>query len=308
MTEAVPDKDLVLIASAGRTGTMFLGRHLGAVIDDCFSVHEPDIWSLAPGRLFERQKLTALRNFGPWHMGPGRLLGRTGLRAHGKRHLAGEVDLGTTVRAIRAQRARYYRSIPEGMIVESYPAWWMFADVIDRIWPGCALIGVVRDPRDWIRSFQRHHPHRRDASVIGRLMPKPIDPDRLGDRYWADRWDSIGHAGRLAWEWALVGETLLRASGANPRIRIYRFEDLFGSDGAAMRDLVGFVAGSGRSRRTIGDMVGFTRQVENASAPGDARLPGWTAEDERIVAEICGPLMARWGYGGEPGSRSLARH
>ncbi len=307
MHGTLPDKNIVLIASAGRTGTMFLGKRLGEVIEDCFSVHEPDIWSLAPRRLFEKERLTALRRFGLWHMVVGRVLGRTGLRAVGKRFLGGEIDALGCVREIRAQRAGYYRAIDTGMIVESYPAWWMFADVINEIFPGAVMVAVVRDPRDWLRSFQRHHPHRRNTTLLSQIMPKPVKPSDIGDRNWAERWDAIGQVGRLAWEWALVSATLQRAAQANPSVRIYRFEDLFAGDGAAMRDLVRFVAESGDRPRRVGDLSGFTSRVENASrGPGEgAAADRWTAAEAAIVDEICGPQMAQYSYGTEPEWRDL---
>ena len=36
-------KDLVFIASGGRTGTNFFGETLQSIIDNCWSEHEPDV-------------------------------------------------------------------------------------------------------------------------------------------------------------------------------------------------------------------------------------------------------------------------
>lgn len=80
-------KDLVFIASGGRTGTQFFGDMLKTVIDDCWSEHEPDMLLGLNWRTYDQ-----IRRFGFWHMVPGRLLGMTGVRSLGHKLLTGELS------------------------------------------------------------------------------------------------------------------------------------------------------------------------------------------------------------------------
>jgi len=290
------DKTLVFIASGGRTGTMFLGNRLQEVIEDCFSVHEPDILSSSPRRLLDGQLARPLRDFGFRQVVFDRLLGRSGLRVHGTRLITGAASPADCIARVRAERMPYHAGIPQGMIVESYGPWWMFAEIIDQIWPGAALVGIVRDPRTWIRSWQSHQPRYRNGTATEWLPPGLIDPSRTGDAVWAARWNEIGQVGRLAWEWALIAEHLLRAAAANERVRLYRFEDLFAPDGERMRDLVHFVANSGKAPRHVADLDGFTAGRVNRSRAGGKLPDDWSCKEESLLQEICGPVLMNFGY------------
>lgn len=248
-------KDLVFIASGGRTGTQFFGDKLGSVIEDCWSAHEPDLVDGLNPRSFR-----AVRRFGPWEAVIGKALGQTGVRVLGERYRRGEITLDQATRRLCRARARYHDSIPQSLIVESYYAWWPFAACIDRIFPGARMVGIVRDPSDWISSWLKQDPRRRGGDVE-----------------------------RLASEWAMICETLISAN-----VPVFRFEDLFGPDPNHMEALVRHIA-NGRSFH-----LPDRGQKRNASkAPRRAR-PNWSTEDARLLDAICGPLMRKYGYGLEP--------
>ena len=115
-------RHLVFIASGGRTGTKFLGDLLSDVIEDCWSEHEADMFDG-----FNALTMQRIRTFGLWHMVVGRGLGQTGLRGIGTRYLSGEQSLASCAEQIRNERKAYHRGLTQGLIVESYWRWWMFA-------------------------------------------------------------------------------------------------------------------------------------------------------------------------------------
>ncbi len=298
--EPVVKKDLVFIASGGRTGTTFFGEQVKTVIDDCWSEHEPDIlvadW---------RKSLKRIRRFGLWHMVAGRLAGLSGLRPLGHRYLAGRITKDDCVRALRRQRRGYHAAIEAPLIVESSGRWWMFADCIAEIWPDAKMVAVIRDPRDWIDSWRRHQPRRFTPNFLRWFPLGPLTPADIGDEAWKGRWDDLGQFGKTAWDWRTLYGRLDRAACENDRIRIFRFEDLFSGETGDMQALVDFIADHGARAYRVHDLAGFADTVKNASRGPRRRWRDWSAEDARLVDEMCGPLMRKYGYGLEPEWRAL---
>lgn len=288
-------KDLVFIASGGRTGTQFFGDVLRTVIDDCWSEHEPD---MVAG--FSRLTLARIRTFGAYNMVIGRLTGQAGVRVLGHRLLTGSISQDECVRRLRRSRMRYHAGITQSLVVESYFRWWMLAGLIHRIWPGAKTVGVIRDPREWVESWLRHHPGRHAGNQRHWFPLGPLTPRLIGDTDWADRWDALEPFGKLAWDWRTVYGQLDRASVEAPNVRIFRFEDLFDPDGQALRELVRFTAEHGERRYRVHDLEGLTATVRNASSGPRRGWREWPAGDVRLVDDLCGTLMRKYGYGLEP--------
>lgn len=263
-------KDLVFIASGGRTGTNLFGNRLKDVIEDCWSQHEPDNFVLKRGHPTHER----IADFGLAHMTLGKL--RSGLRVIGTRYQEG-ADKAETIAALRAIRAKYHARRPEGLIVESYSQWWMVADIIDEIWPNARMVGVVRDPRDWIASWLSHDPKRR----------KGWEPMARSVR--CEGWGSMNQVERLAWEWNRIATVLLENEG--PNVRTYRFEDLmFEPEAKALEDMVRFIA----KGRDYTDVSKLRNARVNSS---EARQ--WTEygpQFAQIVDRYAGETMERLGY------------
>ncbi|WP_306116019.1 MULTISPECIES: hypothetical protein [unclassified Roseovarius] len=289
-------KQLTFIASGGRTGTQFFGDMLGQVVSDCHSEHEPD---MVAG--LSRLTLERVRRFGVWHMGPGRLLGQTGVRVLGQAFLEGRMDRAACATSLRATRDAYHAARPETLIIESYYAWWMVADCLEEIWPGAKLAGILRDPRDWIASWLRHAPKRRNGALTERFPPGPLEPTKLGDEAAAELWPDLDQVGRLAWEWGLIADTLDRAATRSSNVRVFRFEDLFGDEHDWLEQFVDFAVthDAGPSHR-VGDLEAITGDVRNASRGKKQSWQSWNDTQIRAVAQFCGAGMAAHGYGQEP--------
>lgn len=289
-------KDLVFIASGGRTGTQFFGNMLKTVIDDCWSEHEPDMLEGLSALTLAR-----IHRFGLWHMVFGRVATVTGVRPLGHRLLTGAMSEEKCAHRLRQSRIRYHATIREPLVVESYSRWWMFAGRIHRIWPGAKTVGIIRDPRTWIVSWLRHNPRCHNGNWKDLFPPGPLTPQLLGETEWAARWEMLGPYGKLAWDWRTIYSNLDRASAENaPDVRLFRFEDLFDPDHGAMRELVEFITDHGARKYRVHDLKGFAASVRNASSGPRREWPDWTADEARLLDELCGPLMRRYGYGVEP--------
>lgn len=288
-------KDLVFVISGGRTGTQFLGDRLSAAITDSYSVHDPDILSVYVKRVAARIKV-----FGLWNMTIGKALGRTGVRSIGQRLITGEIDRSTALSRIHNLRSHYHESIRESLVIESNSQWLYVCDEIATIWPHARVIVVVRDPRTWIRSWLNKGIRWRPYDPVRLFPPGRLTPRETGDSAWIRRWRSFDTLGKLAWEWRFVYGRLQAHVERNPNARLFRFEDLFEADNDnAMHQLVSFSASHPMRQYRFTVPEEFRTNIQNASHGSYPDWREWAPEQAKLVDDLCGLLMKRFGYGNE---------
>jgi hypothetical protein len=285
------DKRFVFILSAGRTGTQFLGDRLSQAIDDCWSEHEADAFDGLSAKSWER-----IQRFGLWHVVLGRALGKTGLRAASMQYLTGQITLEQASEWLHRERDPHYVSRPERLIIDSYPRWWAFAGAMDQMWLGAKTVTIIRDPRQWITSFQSHHKSESGQSWSNHFPPGPLTPHRIGDGEWAKRWATLSPVGRIAWRWREVNQRLHAASLDSEFVKMFRYEDLFVAESPAMADLIRFASDHGDIRFTVRPMDPTKIARSNASSAKDDDWLGWSDKERAEVEELCGPLMDIYGY------------
>lgn len=288
-------KDLVFIASGGRTGTTFFGHELGAAIDNCWSEHEPDVFSQN-----WQKTLSRFGRFGINHMLIGRLNGTAGLRPLGHRLLAGNITTEECVDRVKESRAKYHASISQDLIIESSGRWWMFAGHISEFWPDAKMIGVVRDPREWIESWRRHQPHRHSSDWKRWFPLGPLKPEDVGDSEWIGKWDGLSQFEKLAWDWRVILKTLDDAASRCAHVRVFRFEDIFSDDSAALDELLLFATTHGDKKYAFKDIREKLSIRHNKSSGHRRAWKSWLPEELLTVDKMCGNLMTHYGYGGEP--------
>ncbi|NBC21594.1 MAG: hypothetical protein GVY06_11220, partial [Alphaproteobacteria bacterium] len=287
------DKDLAYIVSGGRTGTKYFGEMLCDFIPEAYSVHEPDLLDVED----PRKLLGQIRTFGLWHMVFGRLMGKTGIRTLATRHLAGKVsDEIQFLERVRAQRASYYDSLESPLIIESYSQWYGLLPQIRELYPDARIVGIIRDPRDWVVSWLNHgrrHDGRDRVTLFGQ---KRLTPVMVGEADLVPDWEALTPFERLCWDWRIVNNTIVDFCDQDEASRIYRFEDLFlGEDDTAMRDLINFVAQHPSRTYEHTYDAQLRRQKVNTRASRAERWPQWTPEQVQHLEKMCQPLMSRFG-------------
>ncbi len=229
------EKDLVFITSGGRTGTTFFGEKLSGMIDDCFSVHEPDLkygWR-------DRRTWQNIYTFGVWHMLIGRALGRTGALPTALRYHTGALSHDDAVSRIHVSRAGYHMKKKETLIVEANPQWGPILPLLRGAFPKAKIVAITRDQDTWVRSWLKRgtrHTPRDPVSPAKRLTAVT-----LRDPKYAVKWPTMTADERLRWEWRFVNEQMKNFAREDSLTKLYSYEELFLSDGAAMQDLLGFV-------------------------------------------------------------------
>ena len=291
-------KIVAIIVSAGRTGTMFFGETLSQVIDGAYSVHEPDSFS---GTVPE---ITAkIRTFGFHHMVLGRMFGRTGIRNLSQRYLAKRLSLETLVAAVSAPRRGFYLSVPSDYVIESYYQWFGILEAVPLTFETYKVVGVVRDPREWVRSMMNYKRHYGSRDWLSRLGIRRLDPKMVGDATHAERWPRMSPFEKNCWEWNATYAAITSFVAGDDHSRTYRFEDLFHSPErlSTCRDLLDFMTRfPSREFPYHLDAAMFSqpRNVSDKAAFPDWRQ--WSPERAHQLDAICGSLMRDYGYGSEP--------
>jgi hypothetical protein len=291
-------KHLVFIVSGGRTGTRFFGDLLMEMIEDCFSVHEPDLFDV-----FTRRTWGRLKTFGFGHMVVGRLMGRTGIRNLTQRRLSGVASEAEIDAAIRKHRHAYYSSLPATLIVESYYQWFGLLPAVRREYPACKIVGILRDPRTWVASWMNFGSHHDRRDLVRLFGQRRLDPTMIGDKDYAQQWSSMSRFEKLCWDWRTIYQQIIDFSEADSRTQLYRYEDLFLSIDR---------------RDTVIEMLEFITRFEDRQYYYELQVerlkkrvhsstrktfPGWrdwSPELARTLDKLCGNLMVQFGYGQEP--------
>ena len=297
MGQGIKDKYIAIIASGGRTGTTFFGDLLSGIIEDSFSVHEPDMFVG-----FNARTLGKIRKFGFYHMLVGRVIGRTGIRNLNQKYLSGKLSMEQLASAIRQHRDKYYGSLHESYIIESYPQCYGILPALPKVFPHYKVVGLIRDPRTWVQSIVNQEGFYGGNKPFLKFLHKILDPFMIGDQVYMERWPQMSEFEKSCWLWAAITRTLRHSEAQDENVRIFRYEDLFLAPerDQNMEEMLRFMT-------VFEDRVieykydpSIFNIVRNSSK--SAKMPLWQDWPQELcfqMNEICGNLMRDCGYGME---------
>ncbi len=282
------------VTGTGRVGTKFFGDKLGMIIDDCFSVHEPDVLA----RHEEDGYLKRIKDFGLYHMTIGRALGKTGIRNLSVRYIAGELSLEELMESIYQQRHKYYESLEKSLIVEAYSGWYGAVEAVRNLYKNYKIVVIIRDPRTWIASnFNKRA--GRTARKVGMLR---LNPEITNDTEYIDGWEGMDIFAQFCWYWQKTYEILFENINGDDNCKVVRFEDIFVNEDklANLEELVKFVTNFTDKKFNYHIEDGIFSSKVNKSRK--LVLPQWTQWDKdkaKTLQNICGHLMDKFNYGKE---------
>lgn len=287
-------KDLVFIVSGGRTATALFGEMLSQCVEDCVSIHEPDLINRNV-----KKTLNNIRNFGLWHVIFGRILNRTGARVIGQKFILNKISDNQVKNYIIRSRQAYFGSIAASLVVESNGQWWALTDHLAQVWPTARIIMIIRDPRDWIRSWINKSGRYDQYDLVELFPPGRLTPQKVRDVTWTSQWSSFTTLEKLAWEWSYINRRLLESYERGGNKRLFRFEDIFSNNRSHLIELVNYITMFPERTYRIIDMDNLAKTVSNSSSGPMPHWKNWDANSARSINMICGTLMKRFGYGEE---------
>ena len=297
------DKKLAFIISGGRTGTLLLGESLSKFIDDCHSEHEPDVLVLGKFKTIPR-----IRTFGVWHMIIGRILNQTGTRIIGQKFCRKSISEEKAVALLKRSRKKYHDTIKETLIIESNSQWWALTHLINKAWPAAKIAVIVRDPRDWIRSWINKSGRYDRYDLVAYIPPGRLTPQKVGDHKWAQHWEDFSTFEKLAWEWMYIYSTITSHSTADQEnIKLYRFEDLFSTEEDTLEEMVNFITLHRDKKYGVSEISKLKRITRNSSSGLMPHWKNWNPDQVASINRICGDLMHKFSYGNEAEWKDMSK-
>jgi hypothetical protein len=288
------DKYFVFLTSAGRTGTKFFGDLLGEMVEDAFSVHEPDV--IAD---FKIKSLKQLQMFGLYNLVIGKLLNKTGIRNLSQNFLSQKIDLKKLKAAIVNHREKYYHSINKELIIESYSGWYGTIPAIQSLYKNYKIVVIVRDPRDWVVSNMNWGTMYGKRDWISRLKLGRLNPKMINDRRYLDKWQNFTHFQKLCWAWKSIYQTILNAAENDPNAIIVKFEDLFhsGNKYDHLRRLLAFITQYPEKYFSFSIPEAILDRKKNVNISYTfPNYENWSVELKSDLYEICGETTSILGY------------
>lgn len=295
MTEIPKDKKYSFIISTGRTGTQYIGEYAKIAIQDCFSVHEPDMIRKVSDLSVEK-----IRWFGVYNLTIGRILGTRGIRNISNAYLSGKISDLEAYKKITKCRAKYYSNIPQGLVVESYLRWFgLVPPLVREHKKDVKFAAIVRDPRTWIISWINKGKHLTEnfptAKIISLLSPL-ITPNDIGDNDYSKRWGRMTSFEKFCWEWFAINNIILSYAERYPdNVKIFKYEDIFKRDESCIGDLLDFISTFPNAKFDRRDYALDLTDKRNSAA----QVVTWDAipdNDKSSLYDICGKLMTELGY------------
>jgi len=264
---ADPDAEkpaVAMILSAGRTGTRFLAEYFDANYPNVIARHEP-----RPSR---------------------------SLRLASHAHMVGAVSREHLVALLRRKRRRHVDPLDAELYVECNPFLAGFADVLGDVWTDPAIIHIVRDPREHVRSSLNHGTASGWKGLGNRLIP-----------YWYPdiakilKFDGLGPIGMAAGVWTVMNRRLREASHRYRRYALLHYESVFDENHSGLREICERL---GLAYRDADAPVSPTQRINAARLNVVGPWQDWSPAECRELQRVCEPLMAEFGYGDEPAWRA----
>lgn len=294
-------KNCVFITSAGRSSNRFLSRLMENSVEDCFSVHEPDLLALVQ----VDEWLEKIRCFGLFNMTLGKFTytgstrGITLAREHGK------IDDPAAMRHFYALRQKYISGIKPRIYAESNLQLAGLIDLIPKMFPNSTTVYIMRDARSWVRSLMNWKLDMYGKKDVFSYFPsgRAIADQFPGDPFYG-KWNQLTRFQKICWQWQHRNLQALTLLKKNPTALLVKYEDLFdpatGHDTIRklMKHLTCFPDGFQANFKYDPDFAKkrfYASESNNLSTWDD-----WPLELVKQFDEVCGKFHLEQGYGQEP--------
>jgi len=307
-SKPILEKHTIFITAIGRSATGSLARLLSRVVKDCHGVHEPDVlWFYRTLGLIkdDPQLIQKIKNFGLFHMTIAKFIPLRNLRGLSLAVQRGKIDEAAAAAILYKLRYRYVLGLQESIYAECNPQLARLLDIIPLVFPNSKTVCLMRDGRNWVRSFLNRVPWifwKRD--ILSYVPGIRTRADLFPNDPFFQRWKDFSQFQRVCWLWRFRVECAVKAICRNPHAKFIKYEDLFEgpNNQETMEDLLKFLT-------SFPD--GFQAKYKYYKEAIPAKKFGrshfsyipiweeWTPSRIKEFQEICGDSMASLGYGQE---------
>lgn len=290
----------IIITSIGRTGTKFFYTLFDKILDDCRALHEPDVFNVplnqGPTLLLHTSK-QKLAEIGWRYLILQKLRGKFSIVKLSDARLKASLSSEATINKFLEQRYDFVTLQQEHTFMESSLGYYGLIDLLPGIFDSHRLGYIVRDGREWVRSFLNwgeFYKKSRTRALIAHTWPRA---DQLPNDPYFEKWDAMTRFERLCWAWCKLNNYALESISKNPHAQLFRFEDLFTSEERYdhLSEFVSFLT----EVHDSGGVYELGDWLEKKVHESKKMFPDWTkwsSEEKRIFCEHCEATMHKLSY------------
>lgn len=293
------EKPSILITSIGRTGTEFFSKFFEDILEDCTSLHEPDIFKYQGVDNKIEQYGNQIRLIGIWRGLILKPLGKWTLARLSDARFLNKLDFNQAYMELLFQRKSFVAKMPGSIYVESNLGYYGLLDVTPNVFENHRAIYVVRDGRNWVRSALNWGEVYGKRGIRKFFAHKWPTPHNIPDDPYKERWDSLSRFEQLCWVWANLNKFALNLMRKNPYAKVFQFEKIFsGKDRYKyLNELITFaISLSNIDSKSIKQSDGWLERKIHMSSSEFPTWDNWTSDQKKQFDHICGSLMAELGY------------
>lgn len=287
------DKPVIIIASAGRTGTRFFYKYFEKVFSDCVSYHAPDTFL---SRDFS-EIMHKVKNFGLLNVTIKKARGHWGIKSLSDKRVSNLIDIENTVFNLRKQRENFILNHEEELYVESNHAFYGLIDILPHVFQKHKLVYIIRDGREWVRSNINWGRMYNKKGILEKIYPDWISPMHMIDDPYKDKWKSMSTFEKICWSWVKINKYAINSLDRNPMARLFKYEDLFQDDGRNIIELTNWVSEfpDKKFKHEVRE-YDFKKKINKNRSYSFPSWQDWSINQKNIFMEICGEFMLEMNY------------
>ncbi len=294
-------KQVGIITSLGRTGTLFFSRMLGDVVPEAATFHEVGYFNFGQyeGWLEKYHKACSqISEIGFENIVLRKIFGKWGLIRMSEKNFLNQLDRKKAVKQIIQRRKDFIESTRGKIYLEAGSEYYGIIDLFPDVFEKYKVVYIVRDGRDWVRSKMNFGRGGYERSWLHQIITPsfPAGSKKLDDPYH-ERWHDLSTFQKLSWAWSNLNEFAIDKVSNTPDARMFRFEELFDADDRQnnMERVISFLVPP-KANLKLEKIPSWLGKKIHQSSGGFPHWKNWTRQQKEQYEEIAGPLMQDLGY------------
>lgn len=293
------EKPTIVITSTGRTGTKFFAKLFGELYPSCSSLHEPDILTIGSQSSLAIQ----FKDIGLYYF-LRKLFSQWSIAEISDALITDSISRHEAIKRFIKQRKSFIESRQGKMYIESSFGYYGLIEILGRLFRTYRGIYVIRDGREWVRSFMDRGLRKRNPiydkgplmRIISHSWPNAKQFD--GDPF-QEQWKHMDRFQRLCWAWSTLNSQAIKAVQKNDKCKLVKFEDIFTSNIGEenLLKVIQFVADIHEIKPDESmDLESLLSVRPNVSLNEYPSWDSWSNKQREFFIITCEPLMQELGY------------
>ena len=287
------NKNCIFVVSTGRTGTQFLAKNLGKMIDGSEVFHEPGTpWITRP-----KEWPHLIKKYGIYHLTLGQLRSDMSMFKLSAEYLRNDISTEEAKNNLLKMRKNLINDINEEIYIESSGHLYGAVDIINEVIPSSKFIFIIRDPRDWVKSAMNTFEYILYGPLDFDFLNISIKAEDIEEDDFRDEWINMSKFEKYCWYYNKVNSYILDKLKGKANFRMYRHQDLF-NNREVFYDMLKFASKFENGFKTSFSYNKKLMKKVHSNANKDG-FPGWKEWDKEMIKIFnrhCGEWMKKFNF------------